>query len=255
MSLLRVVVVDDERLARSRVASAIADIPDVEVVGEAASGGEAADLIERENPSVVLLDIEMPDGDGFYVAQRMLELPVLPEIVFVTAFSSYAAQAFESGAADYLLKPFSVERLSRALQRARDRIRSRTLEQRVERLQQLVDRLRQDKPASALPERLWFRTGKATVRVGIDDIRYISADRDYVEIVTAEETLHVRHTISALVKQLGGDVFVRVHRSHIVRKSQIRQLRSIGNGKYEIALDCGHVLPVGGSFKAELEIP
>ncbi|MBV7265148.1 LytR/AlgR family response regulator transcription factor [Erythrobacter ani] len=251
--MLRVAIVDDERLARSRLAGAIGTIPEAEVVCEAANGTEAIANIERENPSVVLLDIEMPHGDGFHVAAKILELPELPEIIFVTAFSNYAARAFEHGVTDYLLKPFSRQRLVHALDRAREHIRLKSLDERSTRLQQLVDRLRIEHDQAAPAKALWFRSGADQIRVFPDEIRFARADRDYVEIVTDRQTLHLRHTISALARELGDEKFARIHRSHIVKRSAVRKLISLGHGKYEIQLETGETVPVGAAFRKSLD--
>lgn len=250
--MLRVAIVDDERLARSRLIGAIEAIPDTVVVAEAASGREALERISRESPAVVLLDIEMPDGDGFHVATSILELPELPEIIFVTAFSSYAARAFEHGATDYLLKPFSEKRLAYALDRARERIRLKSLDERSARLQQLVEQLQKERDQSADRKSFWFRSGAEHVRVFADEIRYVSADRDYVEIVTERRVLHLRHSLSALARELGGRDFARIHRSHIVRKSMIRTVRNLGQGKGEVELETGETLPTGAAFRTNL---
>jgi two-component system LytT family response regulator len=251
--MLRVAIVDDERLARSRLVNAVDDIPDVEVVCEASNGTEAVEKIGRENPSVVLLDIEMPDGDGFHVATKILQLPELPEIIFVTAFSSYATRAFEHGVTDYLLKPFSRQRLLNALDRARERIRLKSLDERSMRLQQLVERLRVERSQKGPSDAIWFRSGGDQIRVLPDQIRYVSADRDYVVIITDQQTIHLRHTISALAQILGYEKFARIHRSHIVRRSAVKALKSLGHGKYEVLLETGEALPVGARFRKFLD--
>ncbi|WP_298337023.1 LytTR family DNA-binding domain-containing protein [uncultured Erythrobacter sp.] len=250
--MLRVAIVDDERLARTRIANAIEMIPEVEIVCEASDGEQAIKRIRNKTPSVVLLDIEMPHGDGFYVASRLLELPELPEIIFVTAFSSYAARAFEHGATDYLLKPFSEKRLSHALTRARERIRLKSLDERTARLQQLVERLRAEREQTEERRVVWFKSGNEQVRVFADEINYASADRDYLEIVTGQRVLHLRHTISALTEELGTVDFVRIHRSYLVRRKLIRGVRTLGQGKCEIELETGETLPVGAKFKDNL---
>ncbi|MGB3471501.1 MAG: LytTR family DNA-binding domain-containing protein [Erythrobacter sp.] len=251
--MLRALIVDDERLARSRLVTAISGIAGVEIVGEASSGAEALIAIERENPSVVLLDIEMPDGDGFHVASKILELASMPEIIFVTAFGSYAVQAFDHGAIDYLLKPFSTERLETALNRARDRIRLQASEERAARFLNIVKTLEAQRDPVLADKDFWFRCGEERLRVSAHDIRYASADRDYVEIATTQKKLHLRYTIGALTRQLGGEHFIRIHRSHVVNKSAIRSFRSKGNGKFEVGLDCGTTLAVGTSYKKAVE--
>ncbi|MEO1029144.1 MAG: response regulator transcription factor [Pseudomonadota bacterium] len=245
--MLRTLIVDDERLARKRLSSALSKISDVQIVGEAASGREALDALARHQPSLILLDIEMPDGDGFEVINNILRLPMIPEVVFVTAFNHYAVKAFEHGALDYLLKPFTMERLTDALSRVKDRIRLRSAEERAARLQQLLRAVQTPIASEPKQEGLWFRQGTDSIRIFPSDIQYISADRDYVEIATETRRLYLRCTLSSLEAQLNSDQFVRIHRSHIVQKSAIQAMRRKAYGKGEVELVGGIVLPVSAT--------
>lgn len=252
--MLRVAIVDDERLARQRLKSAITGIDGVETVAEATNAEDAVAAIAHTDPAVVLLDIEMPEGDGFEVVTRLLDLATLPEIIFVTAFDRYAVTAFERGAIDYLMKPVAFERLEAALRRAEQRIRLRNAHERAERLQHVVNTMRisPSPRAPAADTGIWFRNGDERIRIFPEEIRYASADRDYVEIVTLRKTLYFRSTITALATRLGPEGFIRVHRSHVVRKAAIRALRRLGHGKSELELDGGTVLPVGASYFADV---
>ncbi|MEM8798874.1 MAG: LytTR family DNA-binding domain-containing protein [Pseudomonadota bacterium] len=250
--MLRVLIVDDERLARERLARAIADIENAEVVGEAQSGNEALKAIAQYAPSVVLLDIEMPDGDGFDVITGVLDQPDLPEFVFITAFNQYAVDAFEHGAADYLLKPVAFDRLTVALARAQDRIRLRTADERADRLYRLCQSLREDRSQSQKSDGVWFRQGSTTVRIIPAEIIYARADRDYVEIVTTSKKLHLRCTMTSLMKRLGTEDFLRVHRSYIVQNRLVRSVRRIDKYKSEVELEGGVKLPIGASFSAAI---
>lgn len=241
-------MVDDERLARQRLKASLAKIDDVKLVAEASSGIEALEAIEKFDPAVVLLDIEMPEGDGFEVVTRVLQQSNLPEIIFITAFNSYAVKAYEHGASDYLLKPFTENRLREALLRVGERIRLRTVDERVVRLQQTLRHLQNNDPASRSNQDIWFRRGTEDIRVFKNEIQYVSADRDYVEVTTSEKVLHLRLTVMALERQLGKKDFIRIHRSHIVRKAAIRALRRKRQSKAEVELVDGKILPVGASY-------
>ena len=246
--MLRTLIVDDERLARTRLSSALSKIDDVDIIGEAASGREALEAVERHEPALILLDIEMPDGDGFEVINNILRLPLIPEIVFVTAFNQYAVKAFEHGALDYLLKPFTMERLTDALQRVKDRIRLRSADERAARLQHLLRAVQTPIAREPAQEGLWFRQGTDSIRIFPSDIRYVSADRDYVEIVATTRRLYLRCTLGSLEAQLNPDQFIRIHRSHIVQKRTIQAVRRKSYGKGEVELEDGAVLPVSATY-------
>lgn len=179
--MLRVLVVDDERLARKRLTTVLSTLEEVSVVAEAANGADALAAIAKTDPSVVLLDIEMPEGDGFDVINEVLRHERLPEIVFVTAFNSYAVKAYEHGALDYLLKPITRERLGDALDRARERLRLRSAEERAARLQKRLRALQSEAQTPQASTELWFRQGTERVRLFPRQILYASSDRDYVK--------------------------------------------------------------------------
>ncbi|MEL7485857.1 MAG: LytTR family DNA-binding domain-containing protein [Pseudomonadota bacterium] len=250
--MLRVLVVDDERLARKRLTTVLSTLEEVSVVAEAANGADALAAIAKTDPSVVLLDIEMPEGDGFDVINEVLRHERLPEIVFVTAFNSYAVKAYEHGALDYLLKPITRERLGDALDRARERLRLRSAEERAARLQKRLRALQSEAQTPQASTELWFRQGTERVRLFPRQILYASSDRDYVKIVASNKTLYLRCTIRSLEEQLGAADFLRIHRSHIVRKSAIHTLRRKEPGKVEVELDGGATLPVSASYIASV---
>ena len=181
---MRVLAVDDEPLALQRLEWCLRDLPEVELVGKARDGRRALELIRSLSPDVVLLDIEMPELNGFELIDALGD-EELPQVVFVTAFDHFAVQAFATGSVDYLLKPVEQERLRMALDRARTRIELHDAQMRVGELKTLVNTLRQGRRA-ALETRyeneLWVREGDSRVRIPVNLVERIEADGDYVRL-------------------------------------------------------------------------
>lgn len=233
--MMRVLIVDDEPAARERLEVLLTQIPQVEIVGSAADGESALAAVEAVRPDLILLDIQMPDLNGLSVASR---LPVenRPEIIFVTAFEIYAADAFEVEAADYLLKPVRFDRLRQAMERA---VRRRELATR---------------PALVAREMrsIWVETRTGAVRVPIGEIEWIEAAKDYVLLHTATRSHLHRATMTSMEGQLAGSGLVRVHRSAIVRLDRVTAVQ--GRGKWITALVLAGDLeiPVGPSYGSDV---
>ena len=234
---LRVVIADDEPLARQRVRSMLADRAECEVVGEAADGAEAVDLIVRERPDLVFLDVKMPELDGFEVIAALDETVPgerVPAIVFVTAFGDYAVKAFEVRALDYLLKPFDRERFDRAVESALARARdggdvSRDLR---DALTTLGERRR-------FASRFLVRSGSRMYFVRADDVEWADAAGNYARLHAAGRAHLVRRTMAALEQELDPERFVRVHRSAIVNVDRIAQIEPYLHGEYVITMRDG----------------
>jgi two-component system LytT family response regulator len=225
---MRTVIVDDEPLARDGLRLLLAGFPDVEVVGEAGNGGDAAALIAATAPDLVLLDVHMPEVDGLAVAEA-LHAAGGPAIVFVTAHDRYAVRAFEVDAVDYLTKPVSEARLATALAKAR--LRPRT------------------PPIGA--GKLAVRDGDRTIYLTADEIDWIEAADYYVEIhVGAASYLH-REPLRDLARWLGDDRFLRIHRSHLVNRDRVRELRR-EDGELFVVMASGPPLRVSRSFRAQV---
>jgi len=225
---LRVLVVDDEQLAREELCYQLDQIGDVEIVGQAANGIEALEAVDRHEPDIVFLDIQMPGLGGFEVARRLLERgDVAPALVFVTAFDQHAIEAFEVNAVDYLLKPVESGRLEQALQRARRRVD--------------IDR---QTPAGTLPvndqlerivkmmagrqirrEQVAIRVGERFMLVQAEEIIYASLADESINIVTGQVagTSNYR-TLDDLQARLDPEAFWRVHRSHLVNINKIKEI-------------------------------
>lgn len=231
---MRVLLVDDEPAALERLQALLGQIPDVAIVGAAGDGQEALSMISAEQPDLVLLDVQMPELNGLSVAA---DIPPgkRPEIVFVTAFEMYAADAFEVDAADYLLKPVRFDRLRQAIERARMRQALRS---------QLT--LQSDDDDDA--EGIWVQTRHGHVRVLLREIEWIEAAKDYVLLHTASRSLMHRTTMAALERQLEGSRLMRVHRSAFVAPNRVREVRRTGRGLATLVLVDGVEVQVGPTF-------
>ena len=223
---MRVVVVDDEQLARDELCFQLGKLGDTEIVAQASNGLEAIAAVERHDPDVVFLDIQMPGLTGFEVARRLLERPEdAPAVIFITAFDQHAIEAFEVNAVDYLLKPVDAARLEQAIQRARRRLdadrppSNGALNDQLERIVKMMS----GRPAHR--EQVAVRVGERFLLVQADDIIYASVAEESINIVTGQVagTSNFR-TLDDLQARLDPEVFWRVHRSHLVNINKIKEI-------------------------------
>ena len=222
---LRIVVVDDEQLAREELCFLLGQVSGIEVIGQAGNGVEALRVIEEQAPDVVTLDVQMPGLTGFEVARRLFRAGVEAQIVFVTAYDRHAIEAFEVNAVDYLLKPVEPARLATAVERVRRRLgaerpvpRPRTTED-LERLLQLLAE-RQDRR-----EQLAVKVGDRFLLIQSDEVVHVSVEDDVITVVTnsLSGTSNYR-TLDELQTRLDPAVFWRVHRSHLVNINKIKEI-------------------------------
>jgi two-component system LytT family response regulator len=230
---VRVLIVDDEPLARRGVAARLRKFSDVEIVGECADGASAVESILRLGPDLVFLDVQMPEIDGFDVI-RALQTDQLPAIIFLTAYEEHALRAFEVHALDYLLKPLDDERFSMAVNRARQQLDTT---RKAELVGRMLRSLEQN--GSGYTSRFVVRVGSRIQIVMVDDLDWIAAAGDYSELHTLNATHLVRETMNTLERKLDPDKFARIHRSRIVRLDRILELRSIENREYVVKLRDG----------------
>jgi two-component system LytT family response regulator len=234
-SRLRVFVVDDEAPARRKLLRFLAANDEVEVVGEAANGREAVEGIRRTRPELLLLDVQMPDFDGFEVVKQ-LKAP-LPRIVFVTAFDQYAIQAFDVHAFGYLLKPFDESRFQQVLSDAKQHAREH--DNSVEVLRKLIDDVERSRRA---PARLLVEQGERAFFVSTEEIDWVESERNYLLIHAGEKTYTVRGTLDAMEERLDRNAFVRVNRSSMVRLDAVRELQKWFHGEFKVILKSGATL-------------
>lgn len=237
-------VVDDEPLARDGLKLLLAGDPEFGAVTDARGGREAIAAIERARPDVVFLDVQMPEVDGLAVVAA-IGAARMPPVVFATAHDDFAMFAFEINAVDYLLKPIVRARFADALARVKRRLRADAAPQQP---QQLGGVLALRDPDHARPARFAIREVGKVSFVDVDQIDWISAAENYVELHTASGTHLLQVGLSALDRALDPAAFVRVHRSAIVRVARIASLRALAHGEYEIALATGAKLRSGRTY-------
>ena len=241
MSELSVVLVDDEPPARERLRRLLGEHADVRVVGEAGSGLEAVELIEAERPDVVLLDIQMPELDGFGVIEA-LDPTVVPQVIFVTAYDEHALRAFEVHAIDYLLKPVEPERLRVALGRAMERRPdTRTTTALLRALPRSGRKL----------ERFLIRLRSSMTLIPVTDVDWIGAAGNYVELHVGRDVHLVRGTLQEL-EDLLPERFVRIHRSAIVNLDRVSRLLPWSHGDWMVELCDGTELRLSRRYRGRL---
>jgi two-component system LytT family response regulator len=229
----KALIVDDEPLARGSMRVLLAAHAEDHLILEAKNGWEAVSLIRNEQPDLIFLDVQMPEMDGFAVV-REVGAENMPGLVFVTAHDQYAVQAFEINAVDYLLKPVSRARFAGALARVRARVRAHPAD--TERIALLLEAI---VPPRKRLSRVALRSAGKTYFVALDDVEWIQAAENYVELHTGatRHLLHVR--IYKLEECLDPDMFMRIHRSLIVNKRYIREFEPVTHGEYVLTLSSG----------------
>jgi two-component system LytT family response regulator len=247
MGAIRTLVVDDEAPARRKVKLGLSDLPDVEVVGECADGQEALNFLRSQALDLLFLDVQMPRLSGFDVVREMVgRVERLPVIIFSTAYDEFAIRAFEVNAVDYLLKPYSRERLHLAVARAREHILlSEKASDLREALQTLLGHVTR---ASAYSSRLAIKSNDSTVFILTQDIDWVSAADNYLELHFRKETRIIRKTMSQIEKQLDPTQFVRIHRSTMVNISCIKEMKHLFNKDYVAILRDGTQLVVSRTY-------
>ena len=245
--MIRVVVVDDEPIARTGVMRLLGEDPDFKIVGEAASGSEAVRVIEDEDPDLVLLDVQIPEFDGFEVLAQ-LETENLPLVVFVTAYDEYALRAFEVSAVDYLLKPFDRERFQAALARVKQHYRTRDTDELQSRVRELLERMR----TGSASDRLVVRDSGRVFFLGLNEVDWIEAAGNYVRVHAGKNAHLMRHTITGMLAKLPSTEFLRVSRSAIVNLKRVREVQSLFNGCFVFILHSGVRVESSRRFRRQI---
>jgi two-component system response regulator AlgR len=233
---LNVLVVDDEPHAVRRLCLLCARLDGVHVTGTANDGHEGLRLLATLRPDILLLDIAMPGLDGMAVARAVADSEKPPAIVFVTAHDHFAAQAFDLAVADYLLKPVTQERLDRALKRIRPLASS------------VAAPGAAPAPASGRSRDLWVPSGGQLCRVPVATIDLVEAERDYVRLHVGTRSFLMSGTLTSLESRLNPDLFLRAHRSWIVRRSHVSAMKRVPSGGWVAVLSDGREIPIGRKF-------
>jgi len=246
---LRVLVADDEAPARQRLVDLLRKDPQVGSILEAANGKAAVEIIGREAPALVFLDVQMPELDGLQVIENV-GAAAMPLTVFVTAYDKHAIRAFEANALDYLLKPFSDERWEAALARAKTRHDERSLR---EFGRNALRMLAARSEAGHYLDRLVVKGAGTTRFIRVADIDWIEGAGVYVNLHVAGKELLYRSAMNELAGHLDPLRFIRVHRSAIVNIDSILQLQPLSHGEFEIVLKDGHRSRLSRTYRTQLE--
>jgi two-component system LytT family response regulator len=242
--MIQAVLADDEVLARQKLRQLLRDEPDVEIVGECATANETVELVRAAKPALLFLDIRMPGMDGFDVIGALeSENVAMPAIVFTTAYDQYALRAFEIHAVDYLLKPFTAERLRSAVQRVRER--SMVSDASVHGNGHAVN-------GSGHTTRIVFKSRGRILFLPVSEIRWIGAEENYVRLCTERETHLLRETMTHLEDRLDPHSFLRVHRSFIVNLQYVKEVRTDHDGESSVIMLDGQKIAMSRSYKSRI---
>jgi two-component system, LytTR family, response regulator len=240
-------VVDDEPLARRKLATLIAGVPWATQVGEAADGIEALQAVARLSPQVVFLDVQIPELSGIQVASSLRGMQTSPAVVFTTAHDNHAIAAFELGAVDYLLKPFGTRRFLEALERARLTSQMRTGNAALERAIAALGG-----GATVSRERIFVREGNSVLPLPLDQVERVEAQDDYAMIHTPGRRHLVSLRMGTLEARLPNPPFLRVHRSHIVNLDHVDRICGLDDSRFEVRMKTGAIVPVSRARSQEI---
>ena len=253
---IRTVIVDDEGIARRRLRRLLASYHDIVIVGECSGGRSAVETIEKEKPALVFLDVQMPDLDGFGVLRELKT--TLPALVFVTAYDQYALRAFEACATDYLLKPYTTQRFTQAVDRALRWIESADRSGNEERIKRLMLEVLQSQQAATQPDgrsldRFVAKRQGRTQFVSTDEVDWIESDGNYIRLHVGTANHLVRGTIANCEERLDTKRFVRVHRRYIVNMERIREVQPWFGGDYVILLKNGQQVRLSRTYREHFQ--
>lgn len=260
---MRVLVVDDEKLARKRIVDLIKKREGVKVVGEYGNGNDAIEALNQTNADLLFLDIQMQDMDGFDVLAQV-DSEILPKVIFVTAYDQYALKAFEFHAIDYLLKPFDDERFDEMLEHARKEISKEEVPNLVGelstilstmdkiKLSELKESTSQEK-AESYPKRLVIKSTGRVEFVNVSDVSWIGAEGSYVKLHTDSKSHLMRGSMKKLEQKLNPDDFLRIHRSTIINIHMIKELKPHFHGEYVVILKTGARLKLSRNYRDSAE--
>ncbi|MEO8662394.1 MAG: response regulator [Bryobacteraceae bacterium] len=246
---LTVLIVDDEPLAREGLRMLLAEDAEIGAVHEAKNGREALQRIRDGQPDLVLLDVQMPEIDGFAVVNE-IGPEQMPAVLFVTAHDQYAIRAFEINAIDYLLKPVTAERFVQSLARAKARLRTREPQQESRQILSLLETIAS--PPRYL-KRMAVQSAGKTSFIGVEDVDWIRAAENYVELHVAQATHLLHVAMNTMEKSLDPETFVRIHRSFIVNVRRVKEIQTASHGEYVLLLHSGVRLQSGRTYHERIK--
>lgn len=245
--MIRALIVDDEPLARARIRRFLASEKDLEIVGESGDGRAAVADVKRLKPDLMFLDIQMPEAAGLQVVEELAK-DHMPVVIFVTAYDRYAIQAFDVHAIDYLLKPYTRDRFSRAVDRARKQLLNASRSDFDQRLISLLEHAAGGAEHRHL-QRLMIKSSGRIYFIKADEVDWIGAEGNYVNLHVGREAHLLRETMSHLATKLDPEKFVRIHRSTIVNVDRVKELQPLFSGDYVAILDNGTKLNLSRAYR------
>jgi two-component system, LytTR family, response regulator len=256
MNPIKVIIADDERLARDYIRQLLAGYVNMVIIDECKNGLDTVNAVFSKQPDLIFLDIQMPDLNGFEVIQEIKKEMKMPFIIFTTAYEQFALRAFEVSATDYLLKPFTENRFDEAVKKAIDQLEKNKLSETtaaVEALLRLYNQKKQEKELEVYPSRILVKTNKRMLFVNTDDIYWLEASGDYVKINLKSNNYLINESLSNFEKTLDPDIFIRVHRSHIVNVNFITEFKPYFNGEYILVMGNGQEVKLSRSYKDKIK--
>lgn len=244
----RVLIVDDEALARERLRSLLRAEEGFDIAAECSDGRQAVEAIRRERPDLVFMDIQMPELDGFGVLDE-IGPSRMPPVIFVTAFDQFAVRAFDVHAVDYILKPYDAGRFQKALDRVRVQLEQKSAPGGDPRLVALAAEV---KANAKTPDRIAVRAGGKVVLVRIEEIDWVESADNYVVLHLGADRHMIRETMAAMETRLPVEKFVRISRSVIVNVDRIRELQPLFHGEYSVVLRGGAKLTLSRGYREKL---
>jgi two-component system, LytTR family, response regulator len=243
--VIQTLIADDEVLARRKLRQFLSEEPDIEIAGEGSTASEILELVRAAAPQLLFLDVQMPGMNGIDLVHALANSVdiTMPQIIFTTAYDRYALQAFEIHAADYLLKPYTADRLRSAVDRARGQLQ---VSQKAEREQG------HDNGANPYACRIIFKSRGRILFLPVSEIRWIGAEENYVRICTGAETHLLRETMTSMEKRLDPSLFLRVHRSAIVNLQYVKEVRTESRGDFIVQLKNGQKVPMSRSYHSRI---
>src|SRR5215470_636273 len=247
---MRTIIADDESLARKKLRLMLSSESGVQIIAECQDGGETIRALTTYKPDLLMLDIQMPDLDGFEVLRR-ISPDAMPIVIFTTAYDRHAVRAFEAHALDYLLKPFGQERLHQAVNRARAELVKANDREATHRILNYLSASSGRHPRSE--RRLVIKAGGRVVFLSFDEIDWVEAAANYVKINVGKQSYLLRKGIGEIADRLDPAQFVRIHRSMIVNVQRIKELQPVNSGEYIVVLKDGKELSCSRGYRAGLQ--
>jgi two-component system LytT family response regulator len=244
--MIHAVLADDEVLARQKLRQFLREEPEIEIAGESATASETVELVRATGPELLFLDIRMPGMDGFDVVGALTACKdiMMPAIIFTTAYDQYALRAFEIHAVDYLLKPFTLERLRSAVHQVLARTSAAEAS--------TAESSGPGRMGAHYSTRIVFKSRGRILFLPVSDIRSIGSEENYVRIYTDTETHLLRETMARLEERLDPDMFLRVHRSSIVNLEFVKEIRSEPNGDLTVVMGSGQKIPMSRGYRSRV---